>query len=195
LVGGGKILGAAVFDVSTAPGIGGVIKLAERFAKREITVHIAAKMGDGGLPKISRINALRKQGESAEKIQILGIRVEAMRGFDFAASNPEPTPKAVIGDGPVQDRVILPELPKIPVIELGSNPQSICDIGGDIDREVGKCAAALIAVHGQPIIGTCVNETLRCEAMHFNLATVEAEILRQRLARIDEWKREKQSSD
>jgi hypothetical protein len=108
-----------------------------------------------------------------------------MRGFDFAAANAKPVLEAVIGDGPVQGRVILAESAKVSVIELGSDTQSICDVAGHIDREVGERGAALIAVHGQPIIRAGVNETLRCEAMHFDLATMEGEVLRQHIARID----------
>ena len=83
-----------------------------------ITVDIAAHMGDGSVAKVGGINTLRKQGKGAEKILVLSVVVEAECGFHFAAANAEPSFEAVICDRPIQRRMVLPQLSEIAVIDL-----------------------------------------------------------------------------
>jgi hypothetical protein len=53
-----------------------------------------------------------------KKIQVLCIGKQAKRGFYFAAPDPEPALETVVGDGPVQGRMVLAELSQIAIIAL-----------------------------------------------------------------------------
>ena len=103
--------------------------------------------------------------------------MQPQRGFDFAAANTEPTLEAVVHNGPVQRRMVLSELSKVAVVELRSHPEFIGDVCGHIDSKVSECAAALTAVHRQPIINIRVHKPLRCKPVYVHVAAKELKVL------------------
>src|ERR1019366_9045559 len=107
-----------------------------------------------------RRNTLRKQRKSAENFQVLRVSKQAQGSFNFAATNAKPTLEAIIRDGPVQGGMVLSELAKVAVVELRSHPKLIGYAGRHVEPEVRKGAAALIAVHRQPIVCVRVDEAL-----------------------------------
>ncbi len=86
-------------------------------------------MSNGRITQVGRIDALRKQREHPQKVQILSIGVQTQSGLDFAASNPKPARETVIGDGPIQRRMVLTQLAQVAVIELCTDPELIGDVG------------------------------------------------------------------
>jgi hypothetical protein len=73
--------------------------------------------------------------------------------------------------------VVLAELAEIAVVALRSDPELIGYLGGRIEPEIGKGAAALAGVHGQPIVVVGVYESLRDEAMNLEGTVKEFEFL------------------
>jgi hypothetical protein len=74
--------------------------------------------------------------------------------------------------------MVLPELAKVAVVELRSDPEPIGDAGGHIEPKVREGSAPLIGVHRQPVIGVRVDKPLRCESVYCHVAAKEFEVLR-----------------
>src|ERR1700730_16084079 len=81
-----KIRVTAIHTVTAMPGVCGVGKVAEVAPEENIAIQIAAQVSNSGIPKISGIDALRKQGKGVEEIEVLRVVIEAECGFDFTAA-------------------------------------------------------------------------------------------------------------
>ncbi len=143
----------------------------------DFAINVAAEMRDGEVSNVGGINALRKQGKGVKEIEVLSVVIEAERSFNFAAANAQPGLEAVVGDRPVQRRMVLAQLTEIAVVNLGPDQELVRDVRGHINAELGEAGAALAGVHGQPIVVAGINESLRDEAVDLDRAVKEFEFL------------------
>src|ERR1700684_1939121 len=125
------------------PGIGRIKELSEVAKEGNIPVDIPAHVSDGCIAQICRINTLREKREETEEILVLRVVVQAEHGFHFAAANAQPGLETIVGDGPIERRVVLSELPEVSVINLCANAKSVGHLCGGVQGHFGEGGAAL----------------------------------------------------
>ena len=75
---------------------------------------------------------MREEREGTEEILVLRVVEQTERGFHFAGANAEPGLETIVGDGPIERRVVLSELSEVSVIDLCAGAKFVGYLSGGI---------------------------------------------------------------
>ena len=174
---GQKVRVAAVDTVAAVSGVGGIGEITSARPERNTAVNIAAQVGNSGVAQVGGVNALRKQSEGLNEIEVLGVIIQAALGLYLATPYAEPAGEPVICNRPVERRVPLSQIAQVAVVDLSPDPKLIVDGSGYIEPKIRKRAAALAAMRGQPVVVVGVYEPLRGESVHLERVTEKRDFL------------------
>jgi hypothetical protein len=71
----------------------------------------------------------------------------------------------------------LSQVAEVGIVDLGSNPKLVGNLRREVNSKISERPAALVGMHGQPVVLIGVNESLRSEPVDLNRAVKDLEFL------------------